>query len=170
MSDPGPANDPGHQRRRRVSLLRQLRSVWFDTASAGAAFPTESELSERFGASRSRVREALVRLEAEGLIQRRPGAGTFANISALGRPFRIDSTFEFSEMLSVAGYESKVTVTASGEIRLEACPGGVVRRGRGDPRVHCDQGLDCRRDPGDNGSEVSVHDWSSRPTAMPRPR
>ena len=107
------AGGGGPQRQRRASLLRQLRSVWFDTATAGAAFPAEAELAERFRASRSRVREAMVRLEAEGLIQRRPGAGTFANVTALGMPFRIDQSFEFSAMLSAAGYEPAVSVIAS---------------------------------------------------------
>jgi GntR family transcriptional regulator len=133
MSDADTAGRAAPQGRRRVSLLRQLRSVWFDTASAGEAFPTESELAQRFGASRSRVREALVRLEAEGLIQRRPGAGTFANVSALGRPFRIDSTFEFSEMLATAGYEPKVTVAASGETRLGPAQAELFEVAEGTP-------------------------------------
>jgi GntR family transcriptional regulator len=133
MSDADMAVDAGQQRRRRVSLLRQLRSVWFDTASTGEAFPTESELADRFGASRSRVREALVRLEAEGLIQRRPGAGTFANVSALGRLFRIDLTFEFSEMLAAAGYQPGVTVAASGEARLNAAQAELFDVAAGTP-------------------------------------
>jgi GntR family transcriptional regulator len=106
-------------RGRRTSLLRQLRSVWFESATTGTPFPTETELVERFGASRSRVREAMVRLEAEGLIQRHAGAGTFANVTALGMPFRIDQSFEFSEMLSAAGYQPAVTVVSSGETGLD---------------------------------------------------
>ena len=37
---------------------------------------TDSELAERFGVSRMPVREALRKLEAEGLIERKPGKGT----------------------------------------------------------------------------------------------
>jgi GntR family transcriptional regulator len=133
MSNAEPAGGSGQQRQRRTSLLRQLRSVWFETATAGAAFPTETELVERFGASRSRVREAMVRLEAEGLIQRRPGAGTFANASALGLPMRIDQSFEFSEMLSAAGYQPAVTVVDSGETTLDAQQAALFEMSAGAP-------------------------------------
>lgn len=47
----------------------------------GGRLPTERELSELTGASRRSVRRALDALEAEGLIWRRQGKGTFA-----GRP------------------------------------------------------------------------------------
>ena len=42
----------------------------------GAQFPTETSLCKQFDVSRFTVREALCRLEAEGLIQRKRGSGT----------------------------------------------------------------------------------------------
>lgn len=45
---------------------------------ADGRLPTERELSERFGISRRGIRRALDALEAEGLVWRRQGKGTFA--------------------------------------------------------------------------------------------
>jgi DNA-binding LacI/PurR family transcriptional regulator len=45
--------------------------------AAGAQLPTEAQLCERFQVSRSTVRNALKRIEADGLIVRTRGRGTF---------------------------------------------------------------------------------------------
>ena len=45
--------------------------------AAHARLPSESELGERFGASRPVVRQALARLRAEGRVYARQGAGNF---------------------------------------------------------------------------------------------
>src|SRR5690349_22779163 len=42
-----------------------------------AKLPTEGELSEQYEASRNTVREAIRRLTDEGLLESRPGQGTF---------------------------------------------------------------------------------------------
>src|SRR5271168_4823621 len=43
----------------------------------GAQLPTEGDLSERYGASRNTIRDAMKRLTSEGLVETRPGQGTF---------------------------------------------------------------------------------------------
>jgi DNA-binding FadR family transcriptional regulator len=48
----------------------------------GDKLPAERQFAAAFGASRATVRTALDRLEAERLVTRRPGAGTFVNIRA----------------------------------------------------------------------------------------
>ena len=59
--------------------LEQLRSLLRDVPATGDnRIPTERQLAERLGISRRSVRRALEVLEAEGLVWRRQGAGTFA--------------------------------------------------------------------------------------------
>jgi GntR family transcriptional regulator len=48
---------------------------------AGLRLPSELDLCEHFGVSRTTVRQALARLEQEGLISRRKGHGTFVQES-----------------------------------------------------------------------------------------
>jgi GntR family transcriptional regulator len=72
-----------------VPLYYQLGSVLREKIqsghfAAGDRIPTEAELSEEYGVSRITVRQALSALEAEGLIRREAGRGTF--VSEL-RPF-----------------------------------------------------------------------------------
>lgn len=59
--------------------LEHLRSLLRDVPTTGDnRIPTERQLAERLGISRRSVRRALEVLEAEGLVWRRQGAGTFA--------------------------------------------------------------------------------------------
>ncbi len=65
-----------------------LKKKFFDyiheqDLKVGERLPTEAELSEIFGLSRTTVRGAFATLEREGVIQRRRGAGTF--LSQLNR-------------------------------------------------------------------------------------
>lgn len=52
----------------------------------GERLPTESALVQRFGVSRTVVREALSRLKTLGLIESRQGSGAFVRRDAPGRP------------------------------------------------------------------------------------
>jgi len=55
--------------------------------SGGKRLPTESQLTETFGVSRTVVREAVAALAADGLVEARQGAGMFAvqqRLSAIG--------------------------------------------------------------------------------------
>ena len=61
-----------------IEILDFVRAAIDDgRLTTGARLPTERDLAERFGASRNTVRKALVALEADGLIYRHVGRGTF---------------------------------------------------------------------------------------------
>jgi GntR family transcriptional regulator, transcriptional repressor for pyruvate dehydrogenase complex len=59
--------------------LSQRIKSWIDGGefAEGARLPAESELAERFGVSRPIIREALSRLQSEGVIVSRRGSGSY---------------------------------------------------------------------------------------------
>ncbi|MCH1998901.1 FadR family transcriptional regulator, partial [Achromobacter xylosoxidans] len=72
------------ERGHRVRLADQLYGQIFEQIVAGNLnvgdkLPSENEISERFGVSRPVVREALLRLRADGLITAHQGLGTFVS-------------------------------------------------------------------------------------------
>lgn len=59
-------------------------------ALPGARLPTEPVLSERFGVSRTVIREAISRLKSAGLVEVRQGSGTVVSEGAHIKAFTID--------------------------------------------------------------------------------
>jgi DNA-binding GntR family transcriptional regulator len=82
--------------------LRQ--AITGGTFRPGSQLPTESELCEMLGVSRTVVREALRVLEDDGLVARRHGVGTFVR----NRPILKNLNFNFgiTEMIESAGLKS----------------------------------------------------------------
>lgn len=73
---------------RHQSLAHDLRcGIAAGQFPVGTALPTERDLAERHGLSRTTVREALRALEREGLIRRRQGSGTVV-LATRPRKFR----------------------------------------------------------------------------------
>jgi len=67
---------------------------------SGDRLPSERELSEEFGVSRPVVREAIIVLEAQGLVRRRQGAGVYVAAkvpSLLSSTEDADGPFEVTE-------------------------------------------------------------------------
>jgi GntR family transcriptional regulator len=62
-------------------------------ARPGDPLPSETELSTRFGVSRMTARQAVKSLEAEGLLYRIPGSGTFASGGAAHRTMGVLRSF-----------------------------------------------------------------------------
>jgi DNA-binding transcriptional MocR family regulator len=70
------------------SSARIVRAIkdWLATAAPGARLPTTRELTARHGASPVTVQKALRALTGQGLIEARPGVGTFVPASRVNRP------------------------------------------------------------------------------------
>src|SRR4029077_17371056 len=94
-------------------------------------------------------------LQHEGLISRRQGLGTFVNPNILGIPARIDFAYEFTELITAAGFAADVKTLeispdcadAEAARRLGIQPGTPMLRVRklfladGRPAIYVDEVL-----------------------------
>src|SRR5678810_1320716 len=88
--------------------LRQ--AITGGTFRPGSQLPTEAELCEMLGVSRTVVREALRVLEDDGLVARRHGVGTFVR----NHPILKNLNFHFgiTEMIESAGLKPCLLYTS----------------------------------------------------------
>lgn len=66
--------------------------------------PSETELANELGVSRTTIRDALSRLELEGTIFRKQGAGTFVNEAGLQIKTRLEEIWDYGAVLQAHGY------------------------------------------------------------------
>lgn len=96
------------------SLTEQVRlhikTLIIEGRFADGRIPPETELAADLGVSRTTVRDALSRLEHEGAIVRRQGAGTFVNTAGLRIKTRLEEMWSYEEMLRDHGFTPKVEV------------------------------------------------------------
>jgi GntR family transcriptional regulator len=113
-----------HRADRRADRARQvrdlLRAELVGDVFQGGVLPDEGALMRRYACSRNALREALALLTREGLIERIPGAGTFASVRQ--QVNRHDHLQGLSEQLRGT---SRVTVVPL-EIRLGPAPTAVA--------------------------------------------
>lgn len=140
------------------SMHEQLEHIWLEAARDQLPLPPEAELAKRIGVSRAMLREALVSLEARGLVSRRAHQGTFPNVSALSMSLRIDQSYELSGLLTDAGFDVSVDVISADWSTLDeveaadlgAAPGSsclrVMKRwlGDGKPRIVAEDVIPAR--------------------------
>lgn len=97
--------------------------------NAGDKLPSEAELSLRFGVSRPVVREALLRLGSDGLVQSRRGIGTFVSKKPSTRLTELADSSELS--LYLRAFEPRIV------LETEAARLAAERRTRSDiDRAH----------------------------------
>ncbi|HSH89774.1 MAG TPA: FadR/GntR family transcriptional regulator [Ramlibacter sp.] len=101
---PAPLDMPSPIERPRLSdtiygqLLEEIMAGRF---SAGDRLPTENQLAQRFAVSRPVVREALQRLQTDGVVIARQGSGTYVQRSPSQRVAELTSEHSLHEVLQV---------------------------------------------------------------------
>jgi GntR family histidine utilization transcriptional repressor len=90
---------------------------------AGRPMPSEAALVERFGVSRMTVNRALRELQAEGLVTRSQGRGTFA--APLDRVASTLTIRDLHEEIEAGGHAHRARVHRA---RAEAAPAAVAER------------------------------------------
>jgi GntR family transcriptional regulator len=83
---------------------------------ADGRIPSESVLASELGVSRTTVRDALSRLEIEGVVFRRQGSGTYVNEPGLQIKSRLEEIWSYEAVLEAHGYTPSTTVL---DIRTE---------------------------------------------------
>ncbi|MBK0419490.1 GntR family transcriptional regulator [Leucobacter sp. CSA1] len=100
-------------------------------APAGSALPTERELAERFGTSRTTIRQAIGELVAEGRLRRTQGSGTFVAEPPVLHVRQLTSFSDDLQGLTVEGPTLGIErVPAEREVAaaLGVSPGSAVHR------------------------------------------
>ena len=82
--------------------------------SPGSRLPGEHELAARFDVSRGTIRQALARLEADGLIEKHPGAGSFVSFEG----HLLDERLGWSRALAAHGVQTSTEVLRLEQVRL----------------------------------------------------
>lgn len=97
-----------------TALLAQVRSGAYPVHTR---LPTEPQLAEQFGVSRTVIREAISRLKSEGLVETKQGSGTVVLGPQRYNTFRIDALGGKLEVRAVqevrSGLESEMAALAA---------------------------------------------------------
>ena len=98
---------------------RLKQRILNDEFEAGR-IPSETDLATELGVSRTTIRDALSRLELEGVIFRKQGAGTFVNKASLQIKTRLEEIWAYEAMLEAHGYTPSTEILGVEEQPIEA--------------------------------------------------
>ncbi len=121
-----------------TSSLRDdiARMISEDGLVPGDRLPTETQLAERFGLARSTVREALKRLEEEGLVDAVQGKGRFVSAVAAAIVERPITRYEgVTEMLGRLGHDVTTSVFSVSEVPADATQAQSLHVTEGTPLI-----------------------------------
>lgn len=112
-----------------------LKGLITDGHFEDGRIPSETELAADLGVSRTTVRDALSRLEQEGAIYRKQGAGTFVNEPGLQIKSRLEEIWSYEEVMEDHGYTPSVEVRTIEREPATDRVAGDLRLDPGDPVV-----------------------------------
>lgn len=99
---------------RNPTLTEQVKAHIKDLIVQGGfedgRIPAEQDLAAELGVSRTTVRDALARLENEGVVLRRQGSGTYVNEPGLQIKSRLEEIWSYEEVLRNHGFTPTVTI------------------------------------------------------------
>jgi GntR family transcriptional regulator len=105
----------------------------------GSQLPSEAELQERYDASRNTIKDAVKRLSSQGLIETKPGRGTFVTtrvdpfVSVLtARPDRL-SVGEGATYLSTVGAQDRKASMSTPKVEIQTARTVIAARLRVSP-------------------------------------
>ncbi len=105
--------------RRAPSLTEQVKTHLKERIAQGAydagRIPSETTLAADLNVSRNTVRDALSRLEMEGVIIRKHGAGTFVNEAVALVKTRLAEIVPYEEMIADQGYQPSIRIRRLGK-------------------------------------------------------
>jgi DNA-binding FadR family transcriptional regulator len=137
---------------RRLSMTQQLvvdltQQILAGELPAGSKLPTEQVIIKERGVSRTVVREAMSRLQAEGLVETRHGIGTFVVDTA--RP----GDFQGSKHVKGGAYDALAVIELRLSLEVEAA-GIAAQRATPEQLLAMREALDAAnaRDATDDGS------------------
>lgn len=107
--------------------------------------PSEIEIAESLGVSRTVVRDSLSIMEREGYVTRKHGLGTIINRHVLSVTTRIDLEKEFLEMIRDAGFTPSVSSLEIHECQADAALAQLMQLEEGDEIIRIDR-LICADD------------------------
>ena len=108
---------------RNPSLTEQVKAHLKERIVGGdfeaGRIPSETELATDLGVSRTTIRDALSRLEQEGSIYRKQGAGTFVNEPGLQIKSRLEEMWSYDQLAAELKIESGEPVVVMEKLFLE---------------------------------------------------
>ncbi len=102
--------------KRNPSLTDQVKSTIkariINDEYVNGRIPSETILADELQVSRTTIRDALSRLENEGVIYRKQGAGTFVNQPGLQIKTRLEEIWSYEDVIAAHGYTPSTQILA----------------------------------------------------------